>query len=166
TTLGMYAFLLLLICSFTGLMWSFEGYRNSVFSLFGVEAQQGGSRGNGGSSAENSPPADVTWWEEVYIQLAAANPGYQYIRVQDRSATVLADGAAHDRAADTYGFDGSTGEITSKRLYSESKGTSKIMTWAYALHVGSYWGVFGRLITCLASLIGASLPVTGYYIYF
>jgi uncharacterized iron-regulated membrane protein len=162
-TLGMYAFLLLLICSLTGLMWSFEGYRNTVFGLFGVEAQQGGHRG---SRTSNENTLDISNWDEVYSHLAAANPGYQYIRIQDKSATVLAADAAHSRATDKYSFNAETGEVTSKELYSKTKSTSKIMTWAYALHVGSYWGIFGRFITFLASLIGATLPFTGYYIWF
>jgi len=166
TTLGMYAFLLLLICTLTGLMWSFEGYRNTVFGLFGIEAQQGGSSGGGGKQTENELPADTSSWDEVYSRLTAENPDYKYVRIQDKSAVVLAGDAAHSRATDRYGFDTETGEITSRSLYRETNNSSKIMTWAYALHVGSYWGFFGRFITFLASLIGATLPFTGYYMWY
>lgn len=166
TTLGMYAFLLLLVCSLTGLMWSFEGYRNTVFGIFGVEAPQGSpGRGRGGQP-DTEAQLDVSRWDDVYSKLAAANPEFEYIRLQDKSVSVLAADAPHDRASDRYVFDPQSGEITSENLYREAKSTSKVMSWAYALHVGSYWGFFGRLITCLASLVGASLPITGYYMYF
>ena len=40
------------------------------------------------------------------------------------------------------------------------------MKIAHAIHVGSWGGVVTKTITFVASLIGASLPITGYYLYF
>src|SRR5690554_2427190 len=169
TTLGMYAFLLLLMCSLTGLMWSFEGYRTSIFSLFGVDVSQTTHRGgHGGEGNHQAQDHNVNFaqWDKVFTQLAEGNPEYKYIRIQDKSATVLAAEVDHNRATDRYEFNEHTGEIVSSSFYRETKSSSKVMTWAYALHVGTYWGFYGKLITCIASLIGASLPITGYYMYF
>ncbi|MHA7111961.1 PepSY-associated TM helix domain-containing protein [Sunxiuqinia elliptica] len=163
-TVGMYAFLLLLICSLTGLMWSFGWYRNTVFSWFGIEQQQG--HGKKGKSSSPTEEINSLHWDQAFQELAQKNPGYQYIRIQDQAATVLAKDAVHKRAADKYTFDKNSGQINSVKKYQQDLSSSKIMTWAYALHVGDYGGYWGRVLTFLASLIGASLPLTGYYMFY
>ncbi|WP_430973597.1 PepSY-associated TM helix domain-containing protein [Sunxiuqinia rutila] len=163
-TVGMYAFLLLLICSLTGLMWSFGWYRNTVFSWFGIEQQQG--HGKKGKSSSPKEEINSLHWDQAFQELAQKNPGYQYIRIQDQAATVLAKDAVHKRAADKYTFDKNSGQINSVKKYQEDLSSSKIMTWAYALHVGDYGGYWGRVLTFLASLVGASLPLTGYYMFY
>lgn len=45
------------------------------------------------------------------------------------------------------------------------RGTETIKLF-HALHVGSWGGMTTKIITFIASLIGASLPITGYYLYF
>lgn len=43
---------------------------------------------------------------------------------------------------------------------------SEMMTIFHQLHIGAWGGIVTKIITFLASLIGASLPVTGYWMYF
>jgi uncharacterized iron-regulated membrane protein len=35
--------------------------------------------------------------------------------------------------------------------------------WIYSLDVGDWGGFFGTLLSFLAALLGATLPLTGYY---
>lgn len=44
------------------------------------------------------------------------------------------------------------------------KGSAAIQVF-HALHVGKWGGLFTKIITFIVCLIGASLPVTGYYLY-
>ena len=41
----------------------------------------------------------------------------------------------------------------------------KIRGWIYSVHVGSWGGMLTRLLTFIAALIGATLPLTGYYLW-
>ncbi len=45
------------------------------------------------------------------------------------------------------------------------KGT-ELMTVFHELHIGSWGGMLTKVITFIVSIIGASLPVTGYWLYF
>lgn len=81
--LGLYAALILLVCSLTGLMWSFHWYRDAVAFIFDAEVERG-----------------APLWKVVK-----------------------------------------------------------------ALHFGSYAGMFSKILTFIAALIGGSLPITGYWMY-
>jgi uncharacterized iron-regulated membrane protein len=179
-SVGMYVSIFLLLSALTGLMWSYEGYRNQVVRLFGAEVQvqggHGGQRSGGHSSqggqgqgreVRNTPNAlDVTHWQSVVATLVNQNQGFQNLRIQDGSASVLTKDAPHGRATDQYQFNTETGEIAASKLYAQTHDAGKIMGWVYALHVGDYWGVVGKILAFLASLIGASLPLTGYYMWY
>ena len=45
------------------------------------------------------------------------------------------------------------------------KGTEMMQVF-HALHIGAWGGIVTKVITFVASLVGASLPVTGYWLYF
>lgn len=169
TVLGIYACLFLLVCSLTGLMWSFEWYRNGVYRILGAEVRteagghhHGGGRRGGGEKKEK-PEQNILHWQEA---LDSFNKDYVYANVGDGTITVLSKSAVHQRAMDEYAFDAKTGAIRKADLYADRKLSAKIMGWAYVIHVGAYCGQFFRFLTFLACIIGASLPLTGYYIYF
>lgn len=167
--LGVYACVLLLVCALTGLMWSFEWYRNGVFKLFGAEVAQTQNRGHntavrGGIPESNS--LNIIHWQTVYNQVKAQNPDMEYIRIQDKKANVHLASSPTSRAVDVYNFDARSGEIRSVDYYKDSPKSARIWGWAYALHVGNFWGVWSKILVFIAALIGASLPVTGYWMYF
>jgi uncharacterized iron-regulated membrane protein len=169
--LGAYACLVLLICALTGMVWSFEWYRNGVFKLFGAEVTQsgghgGGNRGGRDGQKKEKKEINVAGWQTVFNSLKESNPGYEYIRVQDGSAAVHLKSSVTSRATDQYKFDKRTGDITETILFKDQEKTTKIWAWVYSLHVGNYWGIWSKIFTCIFSLIGASLPITGYYMFF
>ncbi|MCD7935230.1 MAG: PepSY domain-containing protein, partial [Tannerellaceae bacterium] len=216
---GIYALIILLAMSLTGLTWSFQWYRTGFYKVFGVEVTQGGghgapqqgantqhssredrsageessegeregrnrsgerAEGEGGERSNRSRQGErsgggrpegrggrpnFTQWEKVYARLAAANPNYKSISVQSGSATVSSATTGNTRASDKYTFDGRTGEITGAQLYKDTPKSGKMRGWIYAVHVGSWGGLFTRILYFLACLIGGLLPLTGYYIY-
>lgn len=104
-------------------------------------------------------------WQRVYEQLAQANPAYRQISVSDGSASVAFDRLGNQRAADRYKFNPRNGEITETILYRDQDNSGKIRGWIYSVHVGSWGGMLTRILTFIAALIGASLPLTGYYLW-
>lgn len=121
-----------------------------------------GGRSEGRGAHRRSPYAH---WEQVYEQLAQANPGYKQISVSDGSASVTFNRFGNQRATDRYKFNPRNGEITETTLYKDLENSGKIRGWIYSVHVGSWGGMLTRILTFIAALIGASLPLTGYYLW-
>ncbi len=168
--LGAYACLILLICALSGMMWSFDWYRNGIFTIFGAEIpKENHTHGNRNQAnkgkKKQKEEANTAVWEIVVKNLARKNPNNEYIRIEDGKAIIHLNNMITSRAADEYIFDKKSGEITKVTLYAEQETTSKIWGWIYSLHVGNYWGIWSKILTFLASLIGASLPITGYYLW-
>lgn len=172
---GMYTLVFLLAMALTGLTWSFQWYRTGFYKVFGVEAQSGMGHGNAAANAtakvnkregrgerKHSPYAH---WQEVYNRLAQANPGYKQISVANGSASVAFSRYGNQRATDRYKFSPRTGEITETTLYKDLENSGKIRGWIYSVHVGSWGGMLTRVLSFIAALIGASLPLTGYYLW-
>jgi uncharacterized iron-regulated membrane protein len=104
-------------------------------------------------------------WQEIYEKLAAENEGFRQITVGNETASVVPAGRKSLRAADTYEYNRRSGEITSSKPYSEQDKSTKVRAGVYMTHVGSWGGMLTRIITFIAVLIGATLPLTGYYLW-
>lgn len=73
--------------------------------------------------------------------------------------------------SDSYSFDRySLQEIKIEGPYSgkyaEASVGDKLRKMNYEIHIGSIWGTPGRILVFFAAIFGASLPVTGLYIFF
>ena len=180
---GMYALAFLLLMALTGLTWSFPWYRSAFYAVLGVEASQGGGhdpassdgkgKGNkegeakgrrGGRSADGGRAA--TPWQSAYDALAARCVGYERITVGSASASVAYGRLGNRRASDRYDLDPVTGRITGFTPYADTAPAGKVRGWIYSLHVGSWGGIVTRLLSFVAALVGATLPLTGYYLWF
>ncbi len=190
---GIYATLFLLALALTGLTWSFSWYRTGFYRLFGVEQTAEGGRGAHGQTAERSARGErgghserggrrdgqreghregwhrrspYAHWQEVYDQLAQSNPGYRQITLSAGSAGVVPKGRNSLRTADIYSFNPRSGEITESKTYAESADrATKVRSGVYTVHTGSWGGLLTRLLTFLSALLGATLPLTGYYLW-
>ena len=158
---GMYALLLLLILALTGLTWSFNWYRTGFYRLFGVTSVR--SMGHG-----NIPRAttDFRHWQTIYRTLADKQPDFRQISITPGQASVSHHRYGNTRAVDRYRFDPSTGQIKQEILYKELPTSGRIRGCIYSVHVGSWGGLFTRILTFGAALLGATLPLTGYYLWF
>lgn len=179
---GMYALVFLLAMALTGLTWSFQWYRTGFYKTFGVEVQPSMGHGNAAANAtakggkrDGKPEgregrgahrySPYTNWQQVYEQLAEANPDYKQISVSDGSASVAVPRFGNQRGTDRYKFNPRNGEITETTFYKDLDNSGKIRGWIYSVHVGSWGGMLTRILTFVAALIGASLPLTGYYLW-
>lgn len=190
---GMYALVLLLAMALTGLTWSFSWYRAGFYKVFGVEMKQRAGHGalqtahgtpqtahgtpqtaHGGKSGRNSAEegrgnrehtSPYACWQQVYEELKAHNAGYKQITVSNGSASVSFERFGNQRAADRYAFNPQDGEITEVTLYKDTDASGKMRGWIYSVHVGSWGGIFTRILTFIAALLGGTLPLTGYYLW-
>lgn len=170
---GIYAVLLLLIMALTGLTWSFEWYNKGLYRVFGAEQQAEDASGSGNRSATErraSANSDVAaspyaMWQDVYEEVVALNGTSSQITISTGVASVALDQIGNQRAADKYHFDSSTGEITSVEYYPDADRRTKLRGLIYSLHVGNWGGIVTRVLWFLAALLGATLPITGYYLW-
>ena len=176
---GVYVFVLLLAMAMTGLTWSFEWYRTGFYKVFGAEMAEAG-RGDKGSKKDkrkDAPreagteqaklPASYIYWEEaVSYVIEVSEADYTEITVKDGEVEVPLAGLGNIRAADSFRFDKKTGQMTDYKAYSEAKRDKKLRGWIYSIHTGAWGGLFTRICYVLAALFGASLPLTGYYIFY
>ena len=104
-------------------------------------------------------------WQQVYDGLKAQNPDAPQITIGAETASVALGVTGNGRAADKYEFNRRSGEITPVTKYADSVPADKLRGWIYAIHTGSWGGVLTRILWLLGALLGASLPLTGYYIW-
>lgn len=174
---GAYAALLLLLMAATGLTWSFDWYRTGLYALFGVESQEHGhgraTKGKGSigqppheqKTAKSQMPASVVLWDEVVAQMAQRQPQYKSITVEDGTAKAALKGWGNTRAADEAQYDTTTGRLGRYTPYAQTDKADRLNAWLHVLHMGQWGGYFSRGLYFLAALIGALLPLTGYYLW-
>ena len=183
---GVYAFIFLLAMALTGLTWSFEWYRNGFYKVFGVEVKEApySKQGKGGKheakgggrphstgkelATHTTPKAPTTYllWDQVYQAVASRPTKYREISISEDKAQGMLNTLGNIFASDTYIFDKETGEIKEIDLYQDLKKDKTIRGWIYSVYIGAWGGLTTRILAFLAALFGASLPLTGYYLFF
>lgn len=188
---GMYAVILVLAMALTGLTWSFDWYRTAFYAVCGVEHTprnfgqttrsmndkaeyrgekhrgQGHNHGEGRRSrgGEGRRHSEFGRWQQVYDELSANNPEAPQITIGPETATVTLGDMGNGRASDRYQFNRRSGEVSIATAYSDATGADKLRGWIYSIHTGSLGGVITRILWLLGALLGATLPLTGYYIW-
>lgn len=125
----------------------------------------GGRGGHDGERRGGGRRSEFGRWQQVYDELKAQNPGAAQITVGPESASVTLGNAGNSRAADRYEFNRRSGEISPVTMYADANDADKLRGWIYSFHTGSVGGIITRILWLLGALLGASLPLTGYYIW-
>lgn len=184
---GMYALVIVLVMALTGLTWSFDWYRSAFYAVCGVEYAP---RHNNGRNAKNSRDShnahgikreriddgkeDIeTWrqhsefghWQQFYDELKIQNPDAPQITIGIEKATVKLGSMGNGRASDSYVYKNRTEAISPSAKYADSDPADKLRGWIYSIHTGSFGGMTTRIMWFFASILGASLPITGYYMW-
>ena len=164
---GFYALVLLLAMSLTGLTWSFPWYRDAFYGLFGAEKQVVAQHNHNGDERKPKRRVENPFanWQVAYDNVAARAKDYSKISVRRGEVIVTLAGLGNQRASDRYKFDASTGEVTDVEYYADAPRRTKVSGWVYSVHVGNWGGMATRILAFLAALFGASLPLTGYYLW-
>ena len=112
-----------------------------------------------------SVTSPFVYWQEIYDKLRRQNPEYKQISISSGTASVSFNRFGNQRASDRYSFNTDNGEFTETSLYQHQDKSGKIRGWIYSVHVGNWVGMFTRILTFIAALLGAALPLTGYYLW-
>jgi uncharacterized iron-regulated membrane protein len=172
SVLGFYVFFFALIFTLTGLVWGFEWFRNSYFSIASL----------GKEYVEYYEPESIAKNDSIHLQvnkifslLKERNPNFYAIEVhfpESEKGSIAANVNFEEGTywkTDFYYFDQITlNELPVKHYWGKLKEASfaeKLLRMNYDIHIGAILGISGKIFAFLISLLIASLPVTGFLIY-
>ena len=173
SVMGTFALLLYLVFTTTGLYWAFDVIRDRVDAWAGVpaDAPRVRSMGNSNAAALDIAPAWTTFlqragrtsegatgWSQVVLRLPTGT-------VPSVLFTWLDAVPSHERARNRMTVRLPDGEVIHDERH-DAKGAGGLFLAAiYPLHMGTYFGLPGRIAMMLASLMLPVFSITGWLLY-
>ena len=172
---GIYATIFLLAMALTGLTWSFSWYRTGFYAMLGVDASAGGH----GRPATEQVAAPRHHHHEApdTTEATDGNHPHRHDRADGTRPeyTEATDGTRphrHGRADGNHpegvGRHGNHSEAKAAEATPRSDSNDRaasVRSTIYKIHTGGWGGIIAKIITFLAALLGATLPITGYYLW-
>jgi sulfite reductase (NADPH) flavoprotein alpha-component len=167
SVIGTWVLPVYLVIALTGLQWSYEWYRDGLYSIAGVERPAGGEGGQREARGAADIPMFAGAWEifsrevpaftSVNISLAAGPNRPLEFRYLDAQPS-------HERAFNTLAID-KEGQISKSERYQDKKLAAQLVSSIFPLHSGSYFGLVGVIVFLIASLAMPLFAVTGWLMY-
>lgn len=172
--LGFYMSWVAIILAVTGLVWGFQWFAKTLYVVTGGEKTydfyEPVSTQKNAAVYTSAGALDM-----IYEKMKAEYPRAEIIEVHYPETDSSSLGVAVNPDANTYWrsdyryFDQYTlKEIDVTHIYgkfSDAKAADKFARMNYDLHTGAVWGLPGKILMFCASLIAASLPITGFLLW-
>src|SRR5699024_6522294 len=169
---GFYSLIIALIIVVTGVIVGLTWFKDGVyFVASGGETQEiqfPKSSPKAKTSSLNTPQKlDVAWNKVINQEKEIPKGMYISPNLSNKTTPILII-SYHDAETfydrDTYYFDQYTLQRihTPRDSYQDASFANKLLMLNYDIHIGSVWGIPGKIIAFIISLICASLPVTGF----
>lgn len=165
---GIVALLAYLVSGLTGLYWGFDAVRTLVDDGAGEGRAVRTQRMQGAAGAPVRLDLQRVWrsfqqttagdWSQVTLRLPARN-------ASQVEATYLRAEPEHERARNRLYLHAATGEATQHERYADKPLGGRLVNSIYPLHMGTYWGLPGRIVMTLSSLGLALFAITGWMLY-
>ena len=174
--LGFYSLLFALILAVTGLVWSFTWFEDSLYYVTsGGDKYPGYHHPNSDTSNASLAETDnISILDKAWYKVVAQEPdakGFYLTPFAADDEDVIDIVAYQDQGSwynrNEYYFD----KYTLKRyrvqadVYEEAGVADQLMLLNYDIHVGAAWGLPGKVLVFFISLITASLPITGFFVW-
>jgi len=189
--LGFYASGILLVICLSGLYMAFDEVKDVTSFLTGTqlsaakvkgqkkkeEGKQGeGKKGKKGGHKKGDAGVDqevgndkVIHYNEIYTAALVKYPGAISSQLTNRKGGVLRLRLFYPSQwinnQSTLVYKIATRKLSNSTLYTDFTTADIIDSTDLDVHTGSFFGLFGKIIACIVSLISASLPVTGFIIW-
>ncbi|MCU0325524.1 MAG: PepSY domain-containing protein [Spirosomaceae bacterium] len=169
--LGFYASWVAIFISITGLAWGFEWVNKSIYftATLGAEYKEylePKSLSNPNQVIANDLEDRIYHQSiERYGKPFETLSMYQADKPNGAYAVYINDSRKTYYDADSYFFDKRTGQFIAEELFEKMNNGQKARSMYYDIHIGKIWGLPGQFLVFFASLIVASLPITGFYIW-
>ncbi|KXH84304.1 PepSY-associated TM helix domain-containing protein [Chryseobacterium kwangjuense] len=168
--LGFYAVIPLLLITFSALIWNFEGFDKWVKKTLNGKAKTE-------QKAKSTIPAEKLSDAKYILDMVGNRVEKSLADKESALITFPKKEEGTYYAEVTYGnkqyqneqfnFDQYSGKILKHQVYNDKNigyGTA-LRARNYDLHMGSIFGMTGRILYLFAGMIAASLPITGFIIY-
>jgi sulfite reductase (NADPH) flavoprotein alpha-component len=175
---GTWVLVFYLCAALTGLFWSYAWYREGVVRLLGdsppAERSQADARRGAQRSLAHPPAAPPTLdyaavWRGVQSAAGADLASWLLqlpeVAGQPVMFSYLLERAEHSRAQNQLQIDPSTGRVLRHERYADKSLRAQLLSSIYALHTGEYFGLPGRILMMLASLLMPLFFITGWLLY-
>lgn len=164
--LGFYASIVLLVTALSGLYFAFKSVKNAASFFAGSKLSQG-------KMVTAPKPVQIERlalrYNNIYTAALAQYPGVISSSISVRGKGELRLRMIYPyrwaRNQNTFFYDEATGKMLRSKLYKDFNGADLIEATNYDLHTGRLLGLPHKIVSFLASLIAASLPVTGFIIW-
>ncbi|HTJ17054.1 MAG TPA: PepSY-associated TM helix domain-containing protein [Steroidobacteraceae bacterium] len=167
SVIGTWVLPVYLVIALTGLQWSYEWYRDGLYSIAGVERPAGGE----GGPREARGKADIPNFTRAWETFSREVPGFTAVNVNLAAAPdrplefrYLDAQPSHERAFNTLAID-KEGQVSKSERYQDKKLAARLVSSIFPLHSGSYFGVVGVIVFLIASLMMPLFTVTGWLMY-
>jgi uncharacterized iron-regulated membrane protein len=169
--MGFYFLTLALIIAFTGLYWYFPSAKKALFFMgtgeFKLPPDEHKQHISAASPEDGVESPMQIAYRKAWNQYPEANR-ISFIAPADSQATITTtvypDGQTYYEHFHI-DYDQYTGELIAAEDYDSKNAGEKLLAMNYDIHVGAIGGLPGKIIAFFASLICASLPVTGFIIW-
>ena len=169
---GTWALVMYVIFATTGAYWSLDWFKQGVNALAG-EARAPQAKRSGGNERkdkEEAPaPLDLTLAWNAFL---AKVPHYEnaQLRLPEKSTQAvqiffLDEHAPHERARSRMTVLPQSGEVKQLERYEDKSAGGKFIAAIYPLHMGTFFGLPGRIVMAIASLIMPLFGITGWMLY-
>lgn len=164
--LGFYASWFLIISVLTGLFFAFKEVKNTVSFVTGDKLSDGKKMKN-----QQVPPVETQAlrYAHIYNKALAQYPGVVSSNLTVRKTGELRLRLIYPynwyRKSNTFFYEEKTGLLLRQKLYKDFNKADLVEATNRELHIGALFGLPGKIVAFLVSLIAASLPVTGFMIW-
>ncbi len=173
------AFILLIIC-LTGMVWGVEWWSNGLYKITsgGRELPEWRMAQSDTTSVATSVKDVYAGIDSLFSSLVRSNPRAEAFMINlpdnaDKSSAIMITVFPEKKLyynADRYSFD----KYTFKPIqvshpyqgrYQDKDFADKLRRMNYDIHIGAIGGTAGRLLVFLSTILGMSLPLTGFYLF-
>lgn len=172
--LGFYAFGLALILALTGLVWGFQWFRDAVYTTTGGQKSLTYTEPLSDTTAltSRSEAASIDLlWKQLRHSYPASGSIEAHFPETNQSPIHIAinpDAATYWKMDYLYFDQYTLQEVSVNHIwdrFDNANAADKLMRMNYDIHTGAIFGLAGKILMFLASLVVASLPLTGFYIW-
>lgn len=171
---GFYILLFVLIIASTGLIWSFKWFENSVYYLSSAgQSKEVHTHPHSDVNKATLPsPDSIPAIDRAYYLTLEKTPNPKriymspHLKEADESIEVIVyndQGTFYNH--DEYFYDQYSLQLLEVEKYAEASFADKLDHLNYDIHTGAILGLPGKILAFLVSLISASLPATGFLVW-
>lgn len=165
--LGFYSLLFALLLGFTGLLFSYPSLKEFYAKSFNKLSSDEGTADKHFNIIPQKSPASL---DNALVYTLAKHPSADIMSVRLKKNEDLHDIQVRllkNRTGDFvwYYFNKQDGQISKIKSSDETKLGDWLAGMNYDIHTGAFGGIFTKVLYFLASLVCASLPVTGFIIW-